>query len=494
MEAQSRVETIHLSDYLKVLKKRRSLIIAFLIITVFATMLFSFLMEPVYQASSVMVIDKEESTSVTGEKIDFGSYQSQLLTFNTHFKLIKSKPVVLEVIRELKLDSGKDKLETNPFKDLLKRLKENVKLLIKKESPEVSPEDALDELVKTIQEGIEIQTTRETRLLTISAKNTNPELAGNIANALAKKYIEFDIGSRLQASQKNLAWMHEELYGLKKKLEDDEQKFLEYKKMQNVFSIEGKQKVIDQKISEFNNEYLTARNRRLELDAKLQEVEKQMASSPDVTHIRSILGNPSIETIYGNLTTLEMEANKLSKVFKKKHPKIVQITSEIEKVRTKLQMELKKEVENLKSERAVLFAREQTMEKNIGDFEKDALNAGSKELRYTILQRNVTTSQNLYDTLLSKVKESRVNSSGSTSNIRIVEIASVPQDPVKPNKKKNLLLSIILGVFGGIGLAFFMEYLDQTVRTEDDIQMYLGVPVLAVIPIAEENDKHGNYS
>jgi capsular polysaccharide biosynthesis protein len=119
------------------------------------------------------------------------------------------------------------------------------------------------------------------------------------------------------------------------------------------------------------------------------------------------------------------------------------------------------------------------------------MNTNSMELKYTILQRNMDTSQKLYDTLVSKIKESGVVSGGATSNIRIVENASVPVDPLKPNKKKNLLLSLILGVFGGVGLAFFLEYLDQTVRTEEDVENVLGLPVLAVIPVADKSGNEG---
>lgn len=496
MEAQPTIETIHLSDYLNVLRKRKGLVFSVLFVTVTLALLASFLMKPVYQASSVLVIDKEQTASpITGDKIDFGSYQSQLLTFNTHFKLIKSKPVILEVIQALKLDAlGDDtELETNLISTVIKRFKANIKLLLQKEDKELTPEEEMNALVNIISEGILIKTTRETRLLTVASKNSDPKLAQDIANTLSQKYIEFDVGNRLEASQSNLAWMHNELYALKKKLEDDEQAFLEYKKRNNVFSMEGKQKIIDQKIREFNNEYLAARNRRLELDAKLAEIDKQYTQSNDIINIRSIIGNRGIDNLYETLTNLEVEAIKLSKVFKSKHPKTVQVGSEITKVKKKLQGELKRELESLKTERSVLYSREQLMNKNIEEFEKDALDAGGKELRYTILQRNVTTNQQLYDNLLAKVKESSMMSSGSTSNIRIVEPASLPIFPIKPNKKKNLLLSIILGLFGGIGLAFFLEYLDQTVRTEEDVEQHLGLPVLSIIPEADSTDKSGAY-
>ncbi len=492
MGSANSLETIHLSDYVRVIVKRKSLIIAFLVIIVTVTALLSFLMKPVYQASSKMVIDKEQTASpITGEKMDYSSYQSQLLTFNTHFKLIKSKPVIMELIKELNLDEVKGDgaigAVSLPLK-LKNQLKSNIKLLFGKKQKELTTEVKMELLIQDIQQTIKINQMRETRLLTISVKNTNSLLASEMASTLAKKYIEFDMSSRLASSKNNLEWMNNELYSLKKRLEEDERKFHEYKQLNKIFSIKGKQKVIDQKITEFNNEYLSARNKRLELEAKLEEVNKISKGGGDITHIRFIINNPTINKIYDNITKLEMETTRLSKVFKKKHPKMVQNTGEISKNKKKFQSELDKELANLKTERSVLLAREEVMGKNISEFEGDAVDASGKELRYTILQRNMTTSQNLYDTLVTKVKESGVMSNSASSNIRIVEMAAVPVYPVSPNKKKNVLLSIILGLFGGVGIAFFLEYLDQTIRTEEDVESHLKLPVLSIIPMADVSE------
>lgn len=496
-EYDDQYDSIHLSDYFRIISKRKSLVLAFLIITVSITMLYTFLMKPIYEASSKMVIDKEQTSSpVTGEKMDFSSYQSQLLTFNTHFKLVNSKAVVAELIKELKLDDkrGEDTAgELNPLKKMSGRLKSNIKMILGREEKELTPESKQELLIKNVQKLISISQVRDTRLLTISVKNTDPVLASNMANTLAKKYIEFDMGNRLSSSKDNLEWMNNELYMLQKRLEDDEKKFHEYKQLNKLFSVEGKQKVVDQKIAEFNNEYLSARNKRLELDAKLEEIKKITKDDGDIIHIRFIINNSAIDTIYNNLTRLELETTRLSKVYKHKHPKMVQNSGETEKNKKKLQLELEKELGNLVSERAVLAAREQVMEQNVAEFEDEALNASGKELRYAMLQRNMTTSQNLYDTLVSKVKESGILSNSNSSNIRIVEQSSVPLSPIIPNKKRNLLLSIILGIFGGVGIAFFLEYLDQTVRTEEDIRNYLDLPVLSIIPIADASDKKGAY-
>ncbi len=481
---------IHISDYIMVVLKRKVLIIAFFIITVSITMLFTFLATPVYQSTAKLLIDKETSSSpITGERVDYESYMSQSMTFNTHFKLIKSLPVINKLIDTLKLDAKDETLEINPVKEIISRFKANIKILLKMEEPELSPHEKRMALITTVQEKIEINQVRDTRLLTIDLKDKDPVLAAKMSNTLAEKYIEFNMASKMESSTQTLEWLNNELYALRKKLEDAEKAFFEYKQQNKVFSITGKQKMVEQKMAEFNNKYLEARNKRLELDAKLNELSGHIQGTKGVGNVRSLVDNPMIDTIYRKIVDLELELTGLSKTFKARHPKIVQLKSELEKSRNRLSEEIKKELANLKSERKVLLSRERTLEKTISEFESDALDTSSKALKYTILQRSVTTSQNLYDLMVSRVKESNILQSSDASNIRLVEQAMVPLNPVSPNKSRNLLLSIVLGLFGGVGLAFFLEYLDQTVRTEEDIHTHFNLSVLSVIPEADRSEK-----
>ena len=487
---EQEAEAIDLIEYARILKKRKGLIAVVTAFVFSLAIIITLLTTPVYKGTAVLLIDKEQKTSpLTGQDLGSGSFQDDQLTFSTHFKLIKSRLVLSDVIRELKLDQQTE-LESGFFKTLFKQLFSNIKLLFGEKAQEQTEEEKFDSLVGTLENNIDIAATRDTRLLEIHAENHNPKMAMDIANTLAKKYIEFDVNNRLEASKNTLAWMHNELYATKKKLEDDEQKFLEYKKANNVFSVEGKQKVIGQKISEFNTEYLTARNKRLELDEKLKELGRYGDNTTDMVHIRSIVGNPAIDSIYGTLTNLEVEQSKLNKVYRAKHPKMIQVTSEIDKARATLRNELQKEIANLRSQRAVLAAREQVMEQNISQFEGDAVNAGSKELQYNILQRNVTTSQNMYDTLLGKVKESNVLAGGYTSNIRIVGLSTLPRTPFKPKRMLNLALGLCLGLAGGCGLALVLEFFNQSLRTENDVLNYLNIPVLALIPEAKADDRN----
>jgi len=488
---------IHLSEYYYILTKHKWTIISSLIIIVALTMTFSFLMKPVYRATSTLVVEQEQNVSpVTGERKFYEDYSSQLLTFNTHFKLIISNPVLKKVVRTLKLDQidTKEGLEVSPWENLLTQFKKNIRLLLGWEEKVLTPQEKLFRLIEKLRKKIDIEQTRDTRLLKISAEDNNPAMAADIANTLAKSYIEFDIGNRLKSSQDTISWMTGQLYEMKKKLEDAEEEFLAYKQRAKLFSVKGKQAVIAQKIEEFNDAYLKVRNQRLELDAKLAELKRIFQSRGDIIHASSLIKNPTIDNLYSQLLESEVEISHLSKVYKSKHPKLIQVKTKMDNTRKKLNEELKEEVGNLKAERSVLLSREKVLLKTVADFENDSLGIGQKELKYSILKRNVETNKKLYDDLLSRTKESNILGTAGVSNIRVTDEAAIPQDPVKPKKKLNLILSIIFGLMTGVGISFLWEYLDRSLRTEEDVQRYLDLPVLSVIPIADENKRGKAHS
>lgn len=489
MENHETEEILNLSDYYHILVKHKWLIINSFVMIVSLTLFFTLQMKPVYRATGIMIIDKEQSVSpLTGEKIDFESYVSQSLTFNTHFKRITARPVLEKVISNLKLNEidREKELPINPLKVFLSRFKNNIHLLLNRKKKELTSEERHAGLLEQLTANIQIEEVRDTRLLKINVEDYDPDMAKNIANELARVYIEFDLSGKFKSSQSTLSWMTDQLYEIKRKLEKAEADFQAYKEREQIFSIEGKQSVITQKIEEFNDAYLKARNERLELDARVEKLNEFYRSKGNIRDTRSLIDNPLVDSLYAQLLEAEVEFNRLSKVFKSKHPKIVQVSTTVEDTRKKLDEELKKEIENLKARRSIVFSKESVLSSTVSDFEKDAMNTNKKELRYSILQRDVDTNQKLYDTLLAKIKESNIEETLDASNIRLDEEAVTPLNPVKPKKMLNFILSLIFGLMTGVGFAFLREYLDRTVRTEEDVRRYLGIPVLSVIPEADK--------
>jgi uncharacterized protein involved in exopolysaccharide biosynthesis/Mrp family chromosome partitioning ATPase len=448
-----------------------------------------------YQATTTIVIEGERRTSpITGQMMNYEAFYSGALDFNTHFKLMTSRPVLERAVKNLKLDQiDRNELEKKkPRKSLLSTLKQNFNLLIGKKTKPSVVVDRMSQQVAGLKGKIQIEHVEDTRLLKITATDVDPINAKNIANALAKSYIDFNIENRLKSSRSTLSWMTDQLYELKKKLEDAEEEFLAYRQKEKIFSFTGKQDLIAQKIADFNNAYIQTRNKRLEIDSKLKELNPPSGSDPNIYYARSVILNPVIDNLYSQLLDQEVELSQLKKVFKPKHPKLIQAKTKLQKTRNKLHEEVLKEVENLKFERSILFSKEKVLQNTVADFENEALDSNRQELKYKILQRNVETNQKLYDILLAKVKESNITDNIDVANIRIVEEAAIPKSPLPNNKSHSLMMSIILGLMGGIGLVFFIEYLDRSLRTEEDVQKYIGLPVLSVVPEAGNNAVGGN--
>ena len=495
---EERETEAHISEYLDILYKRKKFILLFMILFITVVMIQTCQTVPLFSSSAKLVVEpKNLHSPITGKRIEYETNAAQILDMGTHFKLIKSKPVAKSVIEDIDLAKRlKKRAAPGLFSKLKQQIVKNIKSLMPESGnsvsmPSIDPATRkMNALVKRLQAKIKVKQIKKTRLILISAQDENPRVAADIANGVARKYIEFDLANRVASSRKNLEWMNNELYDLKKELEDNERAFFFFFTKNKVFSMEGKQKVAGQKIAEFNNRYLETRNKRLDLDSKINELERHLKHHDGLVKVRSLISNNLIEEVYNKIVNLEIELTKLSKIYKSKHPKIVQIKSEIEKSRIRLDFELSKELASLKSERAVIAANEKILEKTIGEFEQDALDSSSNELTYSILQRNVKTSQKLYDTLLSRIKESDILKDNAVSNIRIVEKADIPYKPFSPRKRRNFLLAVVFGFMGGCLLAFFFEYMDQTLRTQEDVQSYLDLPVLSVIP--EASDKHGD--
>jgi len=489
----------HISEYYYVLTKRKWFVVVPVVILVSLVLWHNAHLIPTYNAGTTLIIDKENARSpLTGQRMGgYETYLSESLTFNTHFKLITSYQVLGQVVQDLKLDEKSDHQDNkatktvHPFKQYLSRIKENIHILLGRKKEAASSQDETTHLIQWLKAMVNIKQIEDTRLLNLNVSHHDPVMARDIANAVAQAYINFNINNRLKASQNTLKWLSDNLYEMKKNLEDAEAEFIDYKQNEKLFSVKKSQEMIAQKMREFNEAYIRARNRRLELDAKLKQLKK--ASQPDkkIPNLRSLIASSHIDILYSNLVKAELELSRASKVFKPKHPKIIQINTRIEDTRKKLNEEIEKELANLKAERALLLAKEKVLQSTISEFEKEALEIGKKELQHRILERNVEMNQKLYDTILSRLKETDVTGNIDVSNIRIVEKALLPTTPAGPNKKRNLGLGAVIGLMIGISLAFFLEYLDRSLHTEEDIEKHLGLPVLSVIPKADRAKSKG---
>jgi uncharacterized protein involved in exopolysaccharide biosynthesis len=491
---------LDIHEYYRVVVKHKLLIIVSVLLCVLVVGWKTYTMDPVFRATALIAIDSSSMKSPLTGKAPYESWFEQTSKFNTHARLLTSREVLEKVVDTLGLLDAPTKQveEKSQFWEFMKqlkdsiRIKENIKVLLGRNKAPNKPQSKMDMAVQKVSGKIETNQLPDTILYEISAEDEDPLMARDLANSLAEAYIEFNIDNHIDYSRNSFQWMNDQFYEVKKKLEDSERDFINYKEQEKLFSVEGRQDEILHKIREMNDTYLQVRNKRLELEANYKELKGLTAlEKDDILRIRSLLNNPLINSMYSQLIEAEMEQTKLSKVYKAKHPKMIQASSQRDNIQKKMREEIDKELANIESNIAALTANENVLQQTINDYENDALETNRKQLQYTILQRNVETNQKLHDTLLTKLKEADITDTMVISNIRVAEKANKPLSPFKPNKKRNLLLSIIVGLLLGVGLAFFREYIDRTIHTEEDVQRVLGMNVLSVIPKAEKGKGEG---
>ena len=481
------IPEVHLLDYLKVIKRRKWIIIACLLFTITLVAIGNYATEPVYQATVQLMIGKEQRKSpITGEMMEYESYRSESLTFNTYFSLITSFPVLKKVVEKL---PEREEAEPSSLSALVKNIisiKQFIGRLLpigeKVEKPLDDPSLILHYKIEALRRKIDIEPVRETRLVNIHVQDNDPLFAKEIANTLANAYIEYNRTSRLEAAKSSLAWFTEQLKDMKKKVKESEAKFYEFKEKEGIFSIEGKQNIDTQRMADLNRHYAETKSKRLEVKAKIQELKKILNHGVGGRITPTIIENTVLQNLYSQLLLAEIELSELQKGLKWKHPKILEVKSRIQRIKDKFDTELKKALNNLKSEYAVLKDREESLLSTIRQYEREALRLNKKEMQYAILEREVETNKELYNLLLTKFKEANMIEDMNMANIRVVEPAVTPLVPVRPRKALNLILATIVGLMLGTGLAFFREYLDRTIKTPEEASRYLGSQVLGTIP------------
>lgn len=490
-------QSLGIIEYYRILDRHKWAVGFFLLVAIFFAIWHNSQLVPIYSAKATMIIDRESKNPIPGQQRFYESYVSETLTFNTHFQMINSVAVLKRVVESLSLDqkkTGSQQSEVEkirPYKQYVKILKKNVRSIldrlpftpdpiVKKEIP--IQEDPVTRIARSLKGLITVSQIEETRLFTLSTTHSDPVMARDIANTLAQSYIDFNIDSRMKASQNTLKWLTRNMEDMKKNLEKAEEEFTDFKQAEKLISIEKSQEMIAHKIREFNDTFIAAKNRRLEIEIKLEQLKKLSGSKEGISRLRSLVSSALIDTLNSDLLETEVEFSKMSQVYKARHPKIIQVETKISNIKTKIRDEIQKEIYKLNTERSVLLAKERVIQSTIGDFKQEAMDTGKKELHHNILKRNVEMNQRLYDAILSSIKEADLTQSLDVSNIRILERAVLPKSPIGPNKKQNIIIGIIIGLMLGVAYSFSWEFLDRSIKTEEDAQKYLNVPVLGIIP------------
>jgi uncharacterized protein involved in exopolysaccharide biosynthesis len=449
---------LHLREHVRILRKHALLITACFVVVVAAVAAGTFLQRPVYRATTKALIEREAPRVVNFQEVAPSDSDTNEF-FQTQIQIIRSRPVVQRVIASL---------------DLIQR------------NPELA---AAADPVEAFLKAVRIEPIRNTRLVEIDVDDHDPKLAADIANTLASTYVSQNLELKFNAARDALTWLTNQVSDLKSKVNESELSLQKYREQAGLVSAEEKQNLAARKLVEFNSTYIEAKAKRLEMETRLAELRKGSNQPGLLESSPIVINNPVIQRLKGQLVELEVQKSKLLKTFKEKHPEVLRVQSQIDEVNQKLREEMSRLVLSVESEFNALKAREAAMLGAVNQYKDEAQDLAKKTIQFGILKRDADSNQQLYDVLLKRLKETGLSQGLDSSNVRIVEPAVVPMKPVKPRKVFNLVLGIMLGLVVGVSGAFFAEYMDDHVRTPDQVETTLGVPVFALIPVIQGRDR-----
>lgn len=450
-------QQVHLADYLNIIRKRKWVVITFLLVVVSVVSYKTHNTIPVYEAKTNIMVERKPSIIDDMKKIigvDTGNIKTQI-------QILKSKSLASEVIEYAQLReyfANRPRKKPDFLTTTLNRVKrfivtflsrsgsdniETKSIPLQEESKSEYTLKHKDWVVSYYLSNLTIIHVPDTGLISISFMDQSPEMAARLSDVHTRVFIRKNLQEQRLASQRALDWLKKQIREQKLKVEISRRKINEYKYNQL---------------------------------AKLSSDEKDIFLLPEITQ------DPVIQNLRGQLTRHRTNKIELAAKYGPKHPKIVEIETSIKK----LEKELITEMEHVRSTIRAELDRTATIEKfaqQSRDIQHQAAgDLKEKIINYDMLKFEAESDEEIYDILLNQAKEISLTGNMETRNIRIVDEADIPRFPIKPNVLNNFLLSIVLGLGLGIGLTFFIEYMSKSEMTPEGTMRHLGIPVIGVLP------------
>ena len=480
-------EEFSLRDYGKVLRKRRWSVLACLLITLITTAIFTFAMKPIYRGTTTIQINKESPQIVDFKEI-FAINTMDMDYYQTQYKILESRSLAKRVIQANSLFDHPEFLpgnESSPFQiwrsNIVRRGSEWLTFQNEKARPlsEDGKETARDSLIiNEFLDKLKIEPIRNSRLVKVHFDSQDPNLAKQIPNTLAELYIQQNLETRFKATEQAKEWLTRQLDDLKGKVEKADEALRAFASKHGIISLEEKENIVIQRLSELNEALSKAEAERMAKEALYRQTQ-----APDPDSLPPILENKLVQELKQTYIQLEAQYIKLSQsLFKPDWPELKRMKDQMETVQNRINGEIKKIVAGMKNEYESSLRKEILLRNAFEEQKARAMEMQQRAIQYNILKREADTNKELYKGLLQRMKEAGVSAGITASNIQVVDQAEMPIKPFKPNKKLNLLLAAVVGLFLGVGLAFFLEHLDDTIKTPEDLQEVIRLPSFGIVP------------
>jgi polysaccharide biosynthesis transport protein len=480
-----------IGESLRILLKRKW-VIASCLVTIFSVVAIASLkMMPVYEAGGTIEINKPDASLNFQNSATFSLDYYDPTELETELKILQSDLLATQVIRELNLDRrpefGGSSTPPSPT------------------SVDLSPDPLLNDptrasaLVGGFKGNLKVALSPNTRIIEVHYRSPDPQMAATVVNTLMQTYVENNFKARFESTMQASDWLQKQLVDLQMKVETSQEKLVRYQKEHEILGTDEKQNIIMEKLDELNKQLTDAESDRMNKEALYRLIESgdadAIASSAGGLEDGGGNGSQSASQLLENLRAkeadLKIQIADLSTQFGPSYPKLAQLNNQLKEIDTQTQGEMKKIASKVRGQYTTALQRESMLHDALERQKQEANKLNESAITYSLLKRDVDTNRQLYEGLLQKMKEAGVSAGLKSNNFRIVDSARAPLAPIEPNIPRNLMFAIVLGSALGVGLAFLLEGLDNTVRTTEQAQMVSGLASLGMIPLGSKSAREG---
>lgn len=462
-------------EYWRIFNKRKwvvlSVAVAFLVVGAVVTLM----MTPLYTSTLRLQIDRNIVRVIEGGNVS-PIEGSDLEFLRTQYELLQSRALADRVVIALKLGDDKSFLQAadTSLLAVMKRWLGGGDGADPRNSRRAERERAAAAIILAKRT---VRPVSGSRLVDLSYSDPDPARAQRVTNALAAAYSNSTLDKRFEANAYAKSFLDDQVKQLKLRLEESEKQLIEFAQKEQIVSVAEKNSTAESNLQSANGALGALVSERIKNEQSWRQVE-----SADAISMPQILGSRVIEGLRDQRNTLMADYQEKLETFKPGYPAMVQIQNKIAEIDRQLEREVRTIKESLRASYEGSVDQEEEMKKQIEILRAEAIDLQKRGIRYNILKREVDTNRSLYEGLLQRQKEVDVVGGVVANNIFVVDRAELAKSPSSPRVGRSLLLSLVLGLSAGLGIAYVMEKLDDSVRSAEDMERVTGLPTLGIIP------------
>jgi polysaccharide biosynthesis transport protein len=447
--------SLNLRYYWHTVLERRWLVITAFFTILLLTALYLFRATPIYAARVRIQIDRESGNALNvKETFTMDTREQDYL--QTQYKNLQSRSLVQAVVNALRLD--KDERYAK----------------------------ALDP-VGAVLRDITVIPIRLSRLVDVRVEHPNRKTAMKIANTLATTFIEQNLQQKIDSSWQAMTWLKAQVDDAKNKVSEAEASLTAYQKQNNNVSLEEGENIVRQALLQSQTDLSKVRSESALAQEALAETERLVNNGEPIETIPAIAMNPNVQRTRQDINVEEANLAALTKRYRDKYPAVVQARSRLAQLQNTLGQECEKQLQTLRNNAEILKKQEQKIVAQVSAEEQKQLQLRELKIKYDILKRDADNNKVIYSNVLVRMKETELLSRMNSNNMRVVDEAAEPLSPVKPRVVLTSLGGLVGGMAVALALAFFVSYLDDSIKSQEDIESYLRLPFLGYIPNIKTN-------